>query len=125
MASIKIDQLGDEIVKQLNLYSEEVQEKTRKAIKSAAKTVQNEIKANAPKDSGKYSKSWRVKEEYDSGIGLTEIVYSPTRYQLAHLLEHGHAKRNGGRVAARPHIAQAEQAGLDQLERDLTQALKG
>lgn len=52
-------------------------------------------------------------------------MYSRTRYQLAHLLEHGHAKRGGGRVAARLHIAAAEEKGEEQLERKIRQALGG
>lgn len=47
------------------------------------------------------------------------------RYQLTHLLEHGHAKRGGGRVPAKPHIAAAEQAGIEQLEKEIQKALEG
>ena len=46
-------------------------------------------------------------------------------YQLAHLLEHGHAKRGGGRVSGKSHIAPAEQMGIDQLEDAIEKALGG
>ena len=51
-------------------------------------------------------------------------MYSRNRYQLAHLLEFGHAKRGGGRVTGRSHIAPAEQAGIDQLEKDIERSLR-
>jgi RNA 3'-terminal phosphate cyclase len=44
---------------------------------------------------------------------------------LTHLLEHGHAKRGGGRVAARPHIAAAEQAGIQMYEDELKRKIEG
>jgi hypothetical protein len=54
------------------------------------------------------------------------VVHSRNRYQIAHLLEHGHAKRGGGgRVAAKPHIASAEQRGNEKLVQTIEQKLKG
>ena len=53
------------------------------------------------------------------------VVHSKNRYQLAHLLEHGHALRNGGRYDGVVHIAPAEQKGIEQLKEEIEQALKG
>ena len=50
-------------------------------------------------------------------LGTAELM-------LAHLLEHGHAKRGGGRVRANPHIAPAEEVGVEQLEQDILRGLK-
>ena len=66
----------------------------KKAVKKTAATVKNEISANAPADTGDYAKSWSTKKVSENSHSLTVTVHSRNRYQIAHLLEHGHAKRN-------------------------------
>ena len=90
----------------------------------ATETVKKDIGANAPVKTGRYAKSWRTKKTKESSTELEVTVYSPSRYMLAHLLEHGHAKRNGGRVRAIPHIAPAEEAAEEQLMADIERGLK-
>lgn len=86
--------------------------------------MKSEIQSGAPVKSGKYQKSWSTKNTAESSHKLEITVYSRNRYQLAHLLEHGHAKRGGGRVAARPHIASAEQSGIELLEQEIERCIR-
>lgn len=111
-----IDDMADEIMKGLQEYSELADTAMKKAVRKTATSVKNEISANAPVKSGRYKKSWTTKKVKENSHSLEITVHSKDRYQIAHLLEHGHAKRNGGRVAAIPHIAPAEENGVDMLE---------
>ena len=120
---ISVDQLADAVNDTLEEYSKLADETMRKAVTDAAKTVRNSIKEGAPVKSGKYAKSWSVKNTKMNSHALEITVYSRNRYQLAHLLEHGHAKRNGGRTRAQVHIAPAEEKGIEQLERDIIRGL--
>lgn len=96
----------------------------KKAVRKAGNTVKKEIGANAPKDTGAYGKSWSVKNTKETSKSLEVTVYSRNRYQLAHLLEFGHAKRGGGRVAGKSHIAPAEENGIRQLESEIERSLR-
>ena len=123
--TIKIDQLAEAIGEELAEYSKLTAVSMKTAVTKAGNSVRKDIGANAPVKSGRYAKSWRIKKTRESSTKLEVTVYSPTRYMLAHLLEHGHAKRGGGRVKAIPHIAPAEEAAEEQLMKDIELLLKG
>ena len=125
MANVKIDNLASEIMKGLTEYKGLVTSDIKSAVRKAGKSVKSDIQANAPKKTGAYSKSWTVKTTKETSESLELTVYSPKKYQLAHLLEKGHAKRGGGRTKAIPHIAPAEETACKELEADIKKALGG
>ena len=122
---ISISQLSAAVMEAGREYADTATEEVKQAVTETGDTVRDEIRQNAPKDTGRYAQSWTVKKTKETSQSLTVTVHSKDHYQLAHLLEFGHAKRGGGRVAAQPHIAQAEEHGIEQLEEKLRKALEG
>ena len=118
-----IDNLADEIMQGLQEYAELADTEMKKAVKKTATAVKKEISANAPKDTGAYGKSWKATKVKENSHTLQMTVHSKDHYRLAHLLEKGHAKRGGGRVAGKPHIAPAEENGAEMLQNLITEAL--
>jgi hypothetical protein len=115
-----INELANEVTRALKEYAAGVSEQIEKDKKEVADDLVQTLKhAPSPKLTGDYRKGWRAKK-----VGKKIIVHNATNYQLTHLLEHGHAKRNGGRTAPHPHIAPAEEhAVIDFLDR-IEQAVK-
>jgi len=122
---VQIGDMADAIMDEMEKYASVATDALKDAVKDSAKTVKKEIEATAPVATGKYKKSWRAKATEETSTKLTMVVHSATRYQIAHLLEHGHAKRGGGRVAAIPHIAPAEEKGVSELEKKIEEGLSG
>lgn len=112
-------------MKGLEEYKDLTTDALKEVSKSVAKDVKSEIQKNAPVGNTKaYKKSWGIKTEENShSVKLT--VHSKNRYQLAHLLEKGHAKRGGGRNKAIPHIRPAEKKGVADFEKKLKEKLDG
>ena len=118
-----IDAMSDEIMKGLTEYADLADTAMKKTVRKTAKSVKDEISANAPKRTGAYSKSWTAKKTKENSHSLEMTVHTKNRYQLAHFLEKGHAKRGGGRVSGKPHIAPAEENGVQLLEHLIEEAL--
>ncbi len=120
-----VDGLADAVMAGLKEYAGLASADVKAAVRKAGTTVKKEIMANAPKKTGTYSKSWAVKTTKETTDSLALVVHSKNKYQLAHLLEYGHAKRGGGRTRAFPHIAQAAEKGQEQLEENIRKSLGG
>ena len=123
--TVSIDEMDSAIMEELEKYAELASDDLKAAVKETAASVRKDIQAGAPVDTGKYKKSWSVKNVHEDSESIDLVVHSRNRNQIAHLLEHGHAKRGGGRVAAKPHIAAAEQRGNEKLVTTIEQKLKG
>lgn len=124
MKKVQIDELADAIMEGLNDYYEEVNDGVKKEIQSAAEYCRDEIKAKAPVLTGDYKKGWKIRKQYESTTTLRLAVHNQTEYRLAHLLEHGHAKRGGGRVSGKPHIAPAVKKTEKKLDKRVEVVIK-
>lgn len=105
---MKVDKLADAVVDALKEYNSEITDAVKAEVKAVTKQCVKDIKEKAPVRTGKYKKSWTSRVDYEKSNDIKTTVYAK-EYRLTHLLENGFAKRNGGRVEGRPHIAPAEE----------------
>ena len=122
--TVSVDEMADAINELLEEYSDLAADGMKSSVQKSAKFVKEEISANAPRQTGAYAASWASKKTQEDSSSVQYTVYSKNKYQLAHLLENGHALRNGGRARAYPHIAPAEEAGQAYLENLIEEAIK-
>ena len=102
----------------------EVIEAMSEAIDEVAKESVKKLKATSPRGKGQthqYYKGWTYKIE-KGRLQHGSVVYGKTgTYQLAHLLEKGHAKRCGGRTNEYEHIKPVEKWAIDEvIDRTIT-----
>jgi len=100
----------------------EVIEAMSEAIDEVAKESVKKLKAASPRGkTQKYYKGWTYKIEKGRLIHGS-VVYGKTgTYQLAHLLEYGHAKKGGGRTNEYEHIKPVETWAIDEvIDRTIT-----
>lgn len=116
---MNVDNLARAIEIELKKYSQDVADKVKKYTEEVAKECVQELKATSPvswKTGGKhYALGWTYKKEFEDKSGVRYRIRNKTKPQLTHLLEYGHAKTNGGRVEARPHIKKAEENAKEKL----------
>ena len=120
-----LDKVMNEILAE---YAGQMTEGTKEAVKIVAENAKEETKAGSPvgkgKKRGKYRRGWTVRNE-EERLSISSIVHNRTDYQLAHLLEKGHALRQGGRSPAIPHIEPAEQKAIKELQRMVEKLAQG
>lgn len=102
--------------KYLNQGYQNIVECVEEAVDEVSKESVKKLKQNSAAmfGEGDYSKGWT--RTYNKGrfSTLWTVHGNKPTYSLAHLLEHGHAKRNGGRTNAYEHIAPVEAWAIDE-----------
>ncbi len=120
---VKVDGLAGAVEKELDKYAKDTAEKVKEAVEDAADSAVKELRETSPKLTGRYRRSWRKKITKETSSEEEMTVYAG-RYQLTHLLENGHAKRGGGRVAGIPHIKPAEEHAIEKLEEKIRKGIE-
>ena len=124
--TIKPTDLGKAIAEELTLYHKDVLEKVNAAGEKAVKALVKKTKATAPKKSGDFCKAITSKEETNTATGDKTFIWGAKapHHRLTHLLVHGHAKQNGGRVPGDPFLENACSEVLPEYEKDVEEALQ-
>lgn len=121
---VDIEAAGQAIADALVEYDQQIADEVKEITGEVAKESVDKLKKTSPKLTGSYRKGWRQKRAYSDSRTQRNTVYNATDYQLTHLLEYGHASRNGGRVAAIPHIAPVEQEAIEALQERIEAAVR-
>jgi hypothetical protein len=126
---VKIDELSEEITRLLEVGGMEITEAANEAFKETADEGAKLLKKGGSYNerTGKYTPDWGVTTRTTSRTAITGTesysVHNKKHYQLTHLLEKGHASRNGGRVRPYPHIepvqSEMERMVLDKLSKKI------
>lgn len=111
--SIQPDELEKAVKDYLENYKEDIDEDVVETVDDVTKRAKEELIRTSPRGKGTrnnpYYRGWTVKLNKKTTGTYYKVIWNKTNYQLTHLLEFGHATRNGGRTRAIPHIQPVEQ----------------
>lgn len=122
MAGIDLERAVRDILQD---YSVEVSKAAAEAVTEVSKEATKKLRQTSPKRKGRYAKGWTGKVE-KTATTVDATVYGKTgTYQLAHLLEHGHARRGGGRkVDGIEHIKPVEDWAISEVEKRIREKVE-
>jgi hypothetical protein len=123
---ISVSELGGEIDRQLTIYGESINEGIRREVENSIKALVKETKATAPV--GKRKKHYRdsISAKCIRNTYHTKAIWyvKGPDYRLSHLLENGHALRDGGRVEGTHFIQKATDPILEQYLKAVEEVIK-
>ena len=125
--SVKIEDLSYAIREELEIYDRDITQKIkRQAVRSIKQCVET-TKLTAPV--GKRTKhyrddiAWRTLEDTYRKTVVQWYVKAPN-YRLSHLLNNGHATKNGGRVEGTNFITRAHDETVRDYEKEIEDIIK-
>lgn len=122
---IKVKNLESTIKSILSNYADEVIPDVKESVDEVTEEAKNVVKKHAPKKKGKYRRSIKVKNTYESVTEKRNTIYSKDNAGLTHLLEEGHALVSGGRTNAFPHWKYGDEYIKEELPKRIKKKLGG
>ena len=107
---VKPEDFGKALNNYLENYVEDIEDDVTETTDTMTREAREELKRISPVgETGRYHKGWTIKQAKKGKHKYSRVIWNRTDYQLTHLLEFGHVKRNGtGWVEAEPHIRPTE-----------------
>lgn len=113
----------------LGEYSKELDDTLYEQAKEIAKEGVQDLKRTSPvnknntQNKGRYKRGWRM--DIEKGFGTVQaVIHNKTDYQLTHLLEKPHLKRNGGITIPQVHIKPVEEKCIKEFEDKITRKIE-
>ena len=125
--SINIDELNEAIEDQLTLYSKNVIDGVKTEAKKSMRKLVKQTKASAPvgKREKHYKDNITSKNLVNTANQVSYLWYvrSPD-YRITHLLNDGHATRNGGRYEGTQFLTKAVDDVIPEYEHNVEEVIK-
>lgn len=124
--AIDVNLLSKEVMKILTEYKDDISDIVEDDANEIGKEATTELKQTSPKGARRqYCKGWRLKKDKLGKNRYTVKIHNKTDYQLTHLLEFGHATKNGGYTEAQPHIRPVEEKYSKKFEEKIRKDIGG
>lgn len=121
-----VDKLGAAIKQVLADYGDEVaggmEDAVKKVTRAGATALRAQSRQTFPRGTGAYASGWRSRLDTKKRTAQGTI-YNADLPGLPHLLEYGHANRNGGRTPGRAHIKPVEEQIIAEFTKEVERAL--
>ena len=134
---VKPDELSKALLEYLQDYKEDIDEEVVELSNKYIKEARKELKSISPVSSkdvrlkgggvqtrGSYAGSWSVKNGKKITDVYSKVVSNSKYYRLTHLLEFGHANRDGSRTAPIPHIRKTEDKYREKFIQELEKKIR-
>ena len=118
---IQISEMERVIMDALEQYADKAADVIGETLPLVGQETAQDLRATSPKLTGNYAASWTYGMQTSRGSKKKNklVVYNKNHYRIVHLLEKGHAKKNGGRVEAKVHVKpaqdRAEQKAIERI----------
>ena len=125
--TIGTDDLGEAIARELTIYGQNIIDGIKKETKSSMSRLVKQTKATAPVGNRQkhYRDSIKSKKMSESDREITYLWYvDGSDYRLSHLLERGHALRDGGRTEGTHFIEKATDPILEEYLKAVEEVIK-